>query len=110
MASLLLTGLFRRRWKRAPSRRDAQRPFKRERSLARGRELRETRRVRLFGLMDYRLNAERPLQQVTELYGSRKNAEDGLRRVLQDEPSWAGALEVIELPLVECPTPSLSFN
>ena len=64
----------------------------------------------LYGLLDYRLNAERPLEQVIELYGSRKDAEEGLCRVLRDEPSWAGSLEVLELPLVECPTASFSFN
>jgi hypothetical protein len=66
--------------------------------------------VTLYGLMNYRLNAERPLDQVIELYGSRKDAEEALRRVLRDEPSWVGALDVFELPLVEYPTVSLSFN
>jgi hypothetical protein len=66
--------------------------------------------VRLYGLIDCRLNAERPLEQVIELYGNRKDAEEALRRVLRDEPSRAGALEVLELPLVECPTASFSFN
>jgi hypothetical protein len=71
----------------------------------------ETHRpVRLYGLIDCRLNAERPLEQVIELYGNRKDAEEALRRVLRDEPSRAGALEVLELPLVECPTASFSFN
>lgn len=56
----------------------------------------------LYCLVDRRLPARRALDQVIELYGSREDAEQMLREVLHDEPTWAHALSVYELPLVEC--------
>jgi hypothetical protein len=57
----------------------------------------------LYGLADRRLAAERPLGQVIEIYGSRRAAEKALRAVLSDEPSWAGDISVLELPLIAFP-------
>ena len=55
----------------------------------------------LYGLVDYRLRADRPLEQVIELFASPKAAEDALCDVLRDGSSWVDALGVLELPLVE---------
>ena len=66
--------------------------------------------VILYGLADRRLTAERPLGQVIEIYGSRQDVEEALRAVLRDEPSWAGDISVLELPLVACPLGTQSFN
>jgi len=65
--------------------------------------------VILYGLADRRL-AERPLGQVIEIYGSRRAAENALRAVLRDEPSWAGDISVLELPLVAFPIGTHSLN
>lgn len=64
----------------------------------------------LYGLADRRLAADRPLAQVIEIYGSRRAAENALRAVLIDEPSWAGDISVLELPLVAFPLGTLSLN
>ena len=64
----------------------------------------------LYGLADRRLAAERPLGQVIEIYGSRRAAEKALRAVLSDEPSWAGDISVLELPLVAFPLGTRSLN
>ena len=66
--------------------------------------------VVLYGLADRRLAAERPLGQVIEIYGSRRAAEKALRAVLSDEPSWAGDISVLELPLVAFPLGTHSLN
>jgi hypothetical protein len=67
-------------------------------------------RAELDGLADRRLATERPLAQVIEIYGSRRAAEEDLRAVLSDEPSWAGDISVLELPLVAFPLGSRSPN
>ena len=59
--------------------------------------------VILSELTDRRLAAERPLGQVIEIYGSRTAPEKALCAVLTDEPSWAGDISVLELPLVAFP-------
>lgn len=67
--------------------------------------------VILYGLADRRLAAaKRPRAQVIDIYGSRRAAEKALCAVLSDEPSWAGDISVLELPLVAFPlgTPSLN--
>ena len=64
----------------------------------------------LYGLADKRLTAKRPLGQVIEIYGSRRAAEEALRAVLRDEPSWAGDIGVLELPLVAFPLGAHSPN
>jgi len=66
--------------------------------------------VVLYGLADRRLAAERPLGQVIGIYGSRRAAEKALRAVLSDEPSWAGDISVLELPLVAFPLGTHSLN
>jgi hypothetical protein len=66
--------------------------------------------VTLYGLADKRLTSERPLGHVIEIYGSRKAAETALRAVLRDEPSWAGDISVLELPLVAFPLGTYSRN
>jgi len=64
----------------------------------------------LYGLADGRLAAKRPLAQVIEIYGSRRAAENALRAVLRDEPSWAGDISVLEVPLVAFPLGTHSLN
>lgn len=64
----------------------------------------------LYGLADKRLTAKRPLGQVIEIYGSRRAAEEALRAVLRDEPSWAGDIGVLKLPLVAFPLGAHSPN
>jgi hypothetical protein len=39
--------------------------------------------------------ADRFVDEVIELYGSREQAEQALDAVLADEPDWAGMMEVI---------------
>lgn len=48
--------------------------------------LRPERTPQLYALVDDRLPARRPLEQVIELYGTRKKAEATLSEVLRDEP------------------------
>jgi hypothetical protein len=44
------------------------------------------------------------VDEVIEVYGTREEAERALRRVLDDEPSWRGMLEVVLVALYEfCP-------
>lgn len=54
--------------------------------------------MKLYALVDDRLPARRPLEQLIELYDSRKNAEATLDEVLRDEPAWLEWLRVVELP------------
>jgi hypothetical protein len=42
--------------------------------------------------------ADRFVDEVIELYGSREQAERALEAVLQDEPDWEGMMEVIPMP------------
>ena len=66
--------------------------------------------VILYGLVDQRLRASRPPEQVIELYGTRGAAEKGRLAFLRDEPSWAGDISVLELPLVAFPLGTHSLN
>ena len=47
----------------------------------------------LWGLADHFVD------EVIELYRSRELAERALRAVLDDEPDWAGMVEVVPVPL-----------
>jgi hypothetical protein len=47
----------------------------------------------LWGLADHFV------EEVVELYRSREHAERALRRVLDDEPDWAGMMEVVPVTL-----------
>lgn len=47
----------------------------------------------LWGLTD------RFVDEVIEFYASREQAERALQAVLNDEPEWAGMIEVIPLPM-----------
>jgi hypothetical protein len=53
---------------------------------------------------------QEPRLSLLVIYGSRRAAENALRAVLRDEPSWAGDISVLELPLAAFPlgTPSLN--
>jgi hypothetical protein len=39
--------------------------------------------------------ADRFVDEVIEFYGSREQAERALRAVLEDEPDWAGMMQVV---------------
>jgi hypothetical protein len=56
----------------------------------------------LYGLVDDRLGGDRA-HGLIELYGNQAAADEGLRRVLRDEPTWAGFVRVAEFPLIEVP-------
>jgi hypothetical protein len=59
--------------------------------------------LRLYGLAAARL-AGSELGEVVELYFRREDAEQALRGVLGDEPTWSGELRVIpvQLPGLRC--------
>jgi len=46
-----------------------------------------------WGLADHRV------EEVIDFYPSREEAEETLKQVLQDEPGWAGVLEVVSVEL-----------
>ncbi len=46
--------------------------------------------------------ADRFVDEVIELYGSREQAEHALRDVLEDEPEWEGMMEVVAVPPARC--------
>jgi len=46
----------------------------------------------LWGLVD------RFVDEMIEYYGSREQAERALRAVLEDEPKWAGMIQVVAVP------------
>jgi hypothetical protein len=46
-----------------------------------------------WGLADHRV------EEVIDFYATRGEAEETLRRVLEDEPGWVGMLEVVEVEL-----------
>ncbi len=39
------------------------------------------------------------VREVIDFFPSREEAEESLKQVLQDEPGWAGVLEVVEVEL-----------
>ncbi len=43
--------------------------------------------------------ADRFVDEVIELYRSRAQAERALRAVLNDEPEWAGMMQVVPVPV-----------
>ncbi len=51
-----------------------------------------------YGLADSRLVGTE-LGEVIEMFASREQAEDALRQVLADEPSFQGVLGVVEVDL-----------
>lgn len=51
----------------------------------------------LYGLADSRLVGHE-LGEVIELYVRREDAEQALRDVVADEPSWAGELYLVTIP------------
>ena len=53
----------------------------------------------LYGLVDDRLGED----PAHGLYRNRAAAEEALRRVLRDEPTWSGLVRVAEFPLIEVP-------
>jgi hypothetical protein len=42
--------------------------------------------------------ADRFVDEVIEVYGSREQAERALHDVLRDEPDWEGMIEVVPVP------------
>jgi hypothetical protein len=46
-----------------------------------------------WGLADHRVG------EVIDFYATRKQAEETLKQVLEDEPGWADVLEVVEIEL-----------
>jgi hypothetical protein len=46
-----------------------------------------------WGLADHRV------EEVIDFYATREQAEETLKRVLEDEPGWAGMLEVVAVEL-----------
>jgi hypothetical protein len=63
----------------------------------------------VHGLLDDRLGGDRA-HGLIELYGNQAAAEEALRRVLRDEPTWAGLVRVAESPLIEVPVVEPSLN
>jgi hypothetical protein len=63
----------------------------------------------VHGLVDDRLGGDRA-HGLIELYGNQAAAEEALRRVLRDEPTWAGLVRVAESPLIEVPVVEPSLN
>jgi len=49
--------------------------------------------VIFWGLADHRV------EEVIDFYATREQAEKTLNEVLEDEPGWAGVLEVVEVEL-----------
>ncbi len=54
----------------------------------------------MWGLADHFVD------EVIQVYGSRKQAEKALHAVLRDEPDWAGMMEVV--PVIPTTTPHWS--
>jgi hypothetical protein len=52
----------------------------------------------LYGLADSRLAGDE-LGEVIELYVRREDAEQALRDVITDEPTWAGDLYLVTIPV-----------
>jgi hypothetical protein len=44
-------------------------------------------------------HADHRVEEVIDFYPSREEAEETLKQVLQDEPGWAGVLEVVSVEL-----------
>jgi hypothetical protein len=65
--------------------------------------------VNLYGLVDDRLGGDRA-HGLIELYSNQAAAEEALRRVLRDEPTWEGFVRVAEFPLIEVPVLQPSLN
>jgi hypothetical protein len=65
--------------------------------------------MNLYGLVDDRLAGDRA-HGLIELYGERAAAEEALRRLLRDEPTWAGFVRVAEFPLIDVPVVEPSLN
>jgi hypothetical protein len=63
----------------------------------------------LYGFVNDRLGGDRA-HGLIELYGNEAAAEEALRRVLHDEPTWAGFVRVAEFPLIEVPVVEPSLN
>jgi hypothetical protein len=51
--------------------------------------------------------ADRFVDEVIELYGSREQAERALAAVLSDEPEWEGMIEVVPMPVRQHWTPKM---
>jgi hypothetical protein len=45
--------------------------------------------------------ADRFVDEVIALYGSREQAESALRAVLAEEPDWTGMMEIVPIPVCE---------